>query len=74
MAQLPAVGGELTKRIVQYREESAKRHPGVPCFRKPADLLRVKGIGPKTLQKITPFLLLDKLETGHVDKPSNRTR
>jgi len=51
-AQLDGVGEKLARRIVADREE---RGP----FRRPDDLLRVKGIGPKTLEKMRPFLVAD---------------
>ena len=48
-AQLDGIGEKLARRIIADREE---RGP----FRNPADVGRVRGIGPKTLEKIRPFL------------------
>ena len=47
---LPGVGESLAKGIVESREQNGP-------FRKPEDLRRVRGIGPKTLDKIRPHLL-----------------
>ncbi|WDT76028.1 MAG: helix-hairpin-helix domain-containing protein [Candidatus Manganitrophus sp.] len=47
---LPAVGPKLAQEIVRYREE---RGP----FRKVEDLLEVKGIGPKKLSRLAPYLI-----------------
>jgi competence protein ComEA len=47
---LPGVGETLAKRIVQHRSE---RGP----FRNHADLLRVSGVGPRTFERIRPYLL-----------------
>jgi competence protein ComEA len=47
---LPGIGEMLAKRIVHSRETSGR-------FRSHEDLLRVRGIGPKTLERIRPFLL-----------------
>jgi competence protein ComEA len=47
---LPELGEVLAKRIVASR----KLHGP---FRDHADLLRVNGIGPRTLERIRPFLL-----------------
>ncbi|MCG3115818.1 MAG: helix-hairpin-helix domain-containing protein [Candidatus Manganitrophus sp. SA1] len=47
---LPAVGPKLAQEIVRYREE---RGP----FRKVEDLLDVKGIGPKKLSRLAPYLI-----------------
>jgi competence protein ComEA len=47
---MPNIGEQLAKRIVTDRHE---RGP----FRDHADLRRVRGIGPKTLEGMQPFLL-----------------
>ena len=50
LAQLPTVGETLAKRIVAYRVDHGR-------FRSHAELQEVEGIGPRTLQRIRPFLL-----------------
>ncbi len=50
LAQLPDVGEMLAKRIVAYRTAHGP-------FRSHADLDRVNGIGPRTLETICPYLL-----------------
>lgn len=49
-AQLPGIGETLARRIIESRQKDGP-------FDKPEDLRRVRGIGPKTLEKIRPFLL-----------------
>jgi competence protein ComEA len=49
LVQLPGVGETLARRIVDSRE-----HEGP--FVDHSDLLRVQGIGPKTLERIRPYL------------------
>lgn len=49
LAQLPGIGQTLAQRIVATREE---RGP----FIDHSELRRVRGIGPKTLEKIKPYL------------------
>lgn len=49
LAQLPEVGETLARRIVATREHSGP-------FLDHDDLRRVKGIGPKTLEKLRPYL------------------
>lgn len=45
---LPGIGPALAGRIVQYRAEHGP-------FREIADLAKVRGIGPKILERIQPF-------------------
>ena len=46
---LPGIGPSLAASIVEMRE-------ALGGFRDPADLLRVRGIGPKKLEQLRPFL------------------
>jgi len=50
LALMPDIGPELARRIVSDREE---RGP----FRDLDDLRRVRGIGPRTLEAMKPYLL-----------------
>jgi len=50
LAQLPEVGETLARRIVEARDKGGR-------FADHQDLLRVNGIGPRTLERMTPFLL-----------------
>lgn len=50
LAQLPEVGETLARRIVESREEAG-------AFGELNDLRRVRGIGPRTLEQIRPYLL-----------------
>jgi len=49
LLQLPGIGQTLAKRIVDSRREEGP-------FRDHKDLMRVRGIGPKTLETIRPYL------------------
>jgi competence protein ComEA len=49
LAQLPEVGETLARRIVATREQDGP-------FVDHDDLRRVRGIGPKTLEKLRPYL------------------
>lgn len=46
---LPEIGPSLAQRIIEHRKEHGP-------FRRPEDLLAVKGIGPKKLEQIRPFI------------------
>ena len=49
LMQLPEIGEALAKRIVESRAKEGR-------FTSHDDLDRVRGIGPKTLERIRPFL------------------
>ncbi len=51
-ALLPGIGETTAKRLVEYRE-------GAGGFARIEDLRRVRGIGPKTLERLRPYLLLE---------------
>jgi len=53
---LPEIGESTARKIVDYRELHADR---MPVFRSPADLEPVPDIGPKTIQRIAPYLRFD---------------
>src|SRR5215831_11661669 len=50
LALMPHIGEQLAKRIVAERQERGG-------FRDLAELRRVRGIGPKTLESMKPYLL-----------------
>jgi competence protein ComEA len=51
LAQVKYIGPTIAERIVQYRENSG-------AFEKAEDLMNVKGIGPKTFDKIKDLITL----------------
>ncbi|GEM_PF-3750540 len=55
LAQLPGVGPVLAKRIVEYR----RRHGN---FHRVEQLLRVRGIGPRRLEHLRPFVAVDRAD------------
>lgn len=56
---LPRIGETKARTIVTYRD-TTRNGEGVgatpPAFQTPGDLARVRGIGPKTVARIAPYL------------------
>jgi competence protein ComEA len=49
LSQLPGIGEALARRIVESRQRDGE-------FVDHQELRRVRGIGPRTLERITPYL------------------
>lgn len=56
LVRLPGIGFLRAEAIVAYRDEFSRKNGKGPAFRNCNDLQRVKGIGPKTTQNISPWL------------------
>jgi DNA uptake protein ComE-like DNA-binding protein len=56
LVRLPDIGIGRAGAIVAYRENFSGKNSGSPAFRNCDDLQKVKGIGPKTAQKICEWL------------------
>ena len=56
LALLPRVGEKGAQRIIEYRQE----HGG---FKKPADLMQVKGVGAKTFELMQPYVAVSGATT-----------
>jgi DNA uptake protein ComE-like DNA-binding protein len=77
LTRLPRVGEGLARRVVAYRQakiqEWREAHPNEPAEQAPRvfahaeDLRSIKGIGPKTLEQLRPFLRFDATTTLPAD-------
>lgn len=56
LAVLPGIGPALARRIIAHRQQHAATQPARPAFLTPADLDTISGIGPATLERLTPHL------------------
>lgn len=73
LAALPMLGPSRAKQIVAYRDEQlAARHASGPVFRKPDDLLAVKGIGVAIAQALEPYLIFPTTQPA-ATKPADPT-
>jgi DNA uptake protein ComE-like DNA-binding protein len=55
---LPGIGETRARAIADYREQvrAERRNPADVVFRQVGDLQAVKGVGPKTAERIAPYL------------------
>ena len=67
LSLLPDVGETLAKRIVASREQEGP-------FRDLEDIQRVRGIGPKTFEKLLPYLLPLPADEAIVDDALDHER
>jgi len=59
LAMLTRIGEGKAKAIVAFREAHTNRRDdgaSPPVFQSPADLRRIKGIGPKTVTRLAPHI------------------
>lgn len=57
---MPGIGPSRAKAIVDYRESlrmSAEAQSGPVAFRSPRDLMRVRGLGAKSVASLEPWLI-----------------
>lgn len=52
IALLPGIGQKTAERIIAWREE----HGG---FQKPTDLMQVKGVGDRTFERLSPYVVVE---------------
>ena len=52
LERVPGLGPKLSRRIVEFREANG-------AFQKLEDLIKVQGIGPKSLEKIDDYLTVE---------------
>ena len=64
LALLPGIGQTLAQRIVESRERDGD-------FRSAGDLVRVSGIGPVTLERITPYLVFESAPDSAVPQTTD---
>ena len=56
LAALPNLGPAMARKIIEDRDHFQKDHPHQAPYQKLEDLMRIKGIGPATLENLRPYL------------------
>lgn len=57
LVRLPGIGKARALDILHYRDDKAKTQP---AFQTPQDMENIRGIGPKTVQNIQPYLTFEQ--------------
>lgn len=58
LSQLPRIGVKLSERIIEYRENNGE-------YQNLDALVNVKGIGPKTLDRLRPYCVVQPTSANH---------
>lgn len=70
LSALPALGERRALDIIEFREAHRQSDPQGRVFRRPEDLMQVKGIGVAIVDQVRPFLRLDASATSRTaDEP-----
>jgi hypothetical protein len=60
LAEIPDLGEKRAASIVEYRRQYLTRNPNHPAFKASSDLEQIPGIGPATIETMTPYLNFPK--------------
>jgi hypothetical protein len=69
IAAIPTLGGSRAEMIIEYRQRAQAREPGMPVFRSPEDLLKVRGIGAAMLANLAPYIKFPAAEQAATTQP-----
>lgn len=67
LMQLPRIGPKIAKRIVDFRTKHGK-------FKRPHDLMKVKGIGEKTFKRFANQIVVGKTKKTKKTKRTKKTK
>lgn len=63
LAALPALGERRAADIVAFREKQRETTPGRAVFRRPEDLMQIRGIGGAIVDQVRPYLRFPEATT-----------
>jgi len=64
---LPRIGETLARKLTAFRQQANLQDESQPAFSSPTDLQRVRGIGPKTVRRLAPFLRFQSISVTRSD-------
>ncbi len=67
LQSLPGIGPSKARAIVEYRQ-----HKG--AFKRVEEIMKVKGIGPKTFEKLKPLIAVEDKESIDAPQSLNQTK
>jgi len=71
---LPGIGPSLARQIISYRQNAVRAGEKLPVFHSASDLDRVKGICPKTVLRLAPYLHFHSPPSGSALGPQTGLR
>ena len=72
LSALPLIGDKRAAEIVAYRNRVRRNDPDRIAFTRVEDLLRIRGIGPATIEQLRPFLIFRASAAQPATQPRNQ--
>lgn len=66
LEKIPGIGPDMAKKIIDQRKE-------LGSYKNVDQILQIKGIGPKTIEKIAPYLTIDGKPLGTGSSTSSKS-
>lgn len=73
LIRLPGVGLTRAQAIIAYRDRFSEQWGDEAAFKRAGDLQQIRGIGPKTVEGLAPWLRFDYSPDGTPEAAGNET-